>query len=198
MVGEGDSTVAVAAHFVAVAEEGFTGVEVSTAEAALVTPLVAPSADIVAAATTVAAAMAGVAEAMAGAGGATVGAADIGDADTDGAGDLASASGGRIGVGDGGIRMATATTHGITRPTPTILIHTTVLQAIRRVIWILTTGTVILGRQIPTHGPRPARMDPQDPGDPPYQEAHPTRTMQTATSRPLGRVGLLSPLTQRA
>ena len=93
-MGEEDSTVAVAvavaAHFVEVAEEDFTGVEASTAGAALLLPADAPSADIVAAATTaVAAPMAGEAEAMAGAGGATAGVADIGDGDTVGAGDLA-------------------------------------------------------------------------------------------------------------
>jgi hypothetical protein len=142
-VGEEDSTAAVAAHFVEVAEEGFTGAEASTAVAALLTPADAPSADTVAATTAVAAAMAGVAEAMAGA----AGTGDADTADTDGAGDLASASGGRIGVGDwdGGIRMATATAHGITRPTP-ILTHTTVPQATRRVIRILTTAALILGR----------------------------------------------------
>jgi hypothetical protein len=201
-VGEEDSTAVVAAHSMEVAEEGFTGVEASTAEAALLTPADAPSADIVAPATTVvAAAMAGVAEAMAGAGEATVGAADIGDADTDGAGDLD--SGGRIGVGDwdGGIRMATATAHGITRPTPTILTRltrTTVLQAIRRAIWILATATMIPGRQIPTRRPRPTRTDLQGPGGHPHQEAQPTRTIQTATWRPLGCVVLFSPLTRRA
>jgi hypothetical protein len=191
-VGEEDSTVAVAAHFVEVAEEGFTVVEASTAGAAQLTAADAPSADIVAVASAVAAAMAGVAGAMAGAGGATAGAAEVM------AGDLVLASGGRIGVGDwdGGIRTATATPHGITCPTTTILIrltHTTVLQAIR----ILATRTVIPGRQIPTRRPRLIRMDPQDPGDHLHREARPTRTTQTATSRPLECVDLFSPLTRR-
>jgi hypothetical protein len=198
-VGEGDSTVAVAAHFVEVAEEAFTGAEASTVEAALLLPADAPSADIVAAATTaVAAAMAGVAEALAGAGGATAGAAGIGDADTDGAGDLDSASGGPI--GDRGIRMATATAHGITRPTTTILTRltrTTVLQAIRQAIRILATATMIPGRQIPTRRPRPIRTDPQGPGDPPHRGAQPTRTTQT-TWRPLDCVDLFPPLARRA
>jgi hypothetical protein len=188
-VGEEDSTAAVAADFMEVGEEGFTAVEVSTAEATPVTPADTPSVDIVAAATTaVTAAIAGVAEAM-------VGAADIGDTATDGAGDLV--SGGRIGVGDGDgdIRMATATAHGITRLTLMILTHTTVLRTIPQTIRILTTGTAILRLQIPAHGPRPTRTDPQDPGDPRHLEAQPTQTTQTATSRPLRRVGRFSPLT---
>jgi hypothetical protein len=195
-VGEEGFTAAVAADFMEVAEEGFTAVEVSTAEATLVTASDTPSVDIVAAATTaVTVAMAGVAHATAGAGGATVGASDIGVTATDGAGDGDLASGGRIGVGD--IRMATATAHGITRLTRMILTPTTVLQTIRRTIRILTMGTTILRRQIPAggHGPRPTRTDRQDPGDPRYREAQPTRPMQTATSRPLHRVRRFFPLT---
>jgi hypothetical protein len=181
-----DSTAAVAEDFMA-AEEGFTGVEVSTAEAALVTAADIPSADIVAAATTAVAAV------TAGAAGGTAGAEDIGAEDTvtGGAGDLA--LGGRI--GDGDIRMATATARGITRLTLMVLTHTTVFRTIPRTIRILTTGTTILRRQIPAHGPRPTRTDPPDPGDPRYRQAQPTRTTQTATSRPLRRVGRFSPLT---
>jgi hypothetical protein len=186
-VGEEDSTAEVAEDFMEVAEEVFTVVEASTPEGTLGTAADTPLADIVAAATTaVAAAMAGVAEA-------TVGAADIGDTATDGAGDGDLASGGRIGVGD--IRMAMATARGITRLTFMILTHTTVLQTIRRTIRILTTGTAILRRQIPAHGPRPTRTDPQDPGDPRNREVQPTQTTLAATPRPLRQVGRFSPLT---
>ena len=187
-MGEEDSTVVVAAHFMEVAEEGFTGAEASTAEVALLTPADAPSADIVAAATTTA-----VAAVTAGAAGGTAWAEDIGAEDTvtGGAGDLA--LGGRI--GDGDIRMATATARGITRLTLMVLTHTTVFRTIPRTIRILTTGTTILRRQIPAHGPRPTRTGPPDPGDPRYRQAQPTRTTQTATSRPLRRVGRFSPLT---
>jgi hypothetical protein len=176
MVAEEGSTAAEEADFMEVAEEGFTAVEVSTAEAALVSAADTPSAGIVAASTVVAAA--------------TAGAADIGAIeDTVIDGDLA--LGGRIGVGD----IAMATARGITRPTLIILTRTTILRSIRRAIRIRTTGTTMLHRQIPTHGPSPTRTDPQDPGDPRYREAQPTRTMQTATSRPLRRVGRFSPLT---
>jgi hypothetical protein len=185
-VVEEDSTVAVEEDFMEVAEEGFTAVQVSTPEATLGTADTT-TADIVAATmedgatTEVAAVMAGLAGA-----GATAGAEDIGAEDTvtDGAGDGDLASGGRTGVGD--IRMATTTTRGITRPTLIILIRT---------IRILTTGATILHRQILTHGPSPTRTDPPDPGDPRHREAQATRTMQKATSRPLHRVGRLSPLT---
>jgi hypothetical protein len=195
-VGEEDSTAAVAEDFMEVAEEVFTVVEASTPEATLGTAADTPLADIVAAATTaVAAAMAGVAEATVGAGGATVGAADIGDTATDGAGDGDLASAGRIGVGDGDIRMAMATDRGITRLTFMIPTHTTVLQTIRRTTRIQTTGTTILRRQIPAHGPRPTRTDPQDPGDPRNREAQPTQTTLAETPRPLRQVGRFSPLT---
>jgi hypothetical protein len=175
-----------AEHFTAVEAEGFTEVEVSTPEATLRTADTT-TAEIVAATmedgatTEVAAVMVGLAGA-----GATAGAEDIGAEDTvtDGAGDGDLASGGRIGVGD--IRMATTTARGITRPILIILTLT---------IRILTTGTTILHRQILTHGPSPTRTDLQDPGDPRHREAQPTRTTQTATSRPLRRVGRLSPLT---
>ena len=177
---EEDSTAAVEEDFVA-AGEVFTAVEVSTPEATRGTAGDTTTADIVAATTEVAAVMAGLAGA-----GATAGAEDIGAEDTvtDGAGDGDLASGGRTGVGD--IRMATTTTRGITRPTLIILIRT---------IRILTTGATILHRQILTHGPSPTRTDPPDPGDPRHWEAQATRTMQKATSRPLHRVGRLSPLT---
>jgi hypothetical protein len=126
--------------------------------------------------------MAGAAAVTAGAGGAMAGAAGIGAEDTvtDGAGDLA--LGGRIGVGDGDIRMALTTALGITRLALIILTRTTVLRTIPRAILILTTGTAILHRQIPTHGPCPTRTDPQDPGDHRYREAHPTRATQTRFS----------------
>jgi hypothetical protein len=135
-VGEEHST-AVAEDFMGVAEQGFTGVEVSTPEATLGTAADATTEDIVAASTEVAATTE-VAAVMAGAAGAgaTAGAADIGGEDTvtDGAGDGDLASGGRIGVGD--IRMAT-TARGITRQTLIILTRT---------IRILTTGTTTLHR----------------------------------------------------
>jgi hypothetical protein len=185
-VGEGDSTAAVAEDFMEVAEEGFTAVEVSTLEATLGTAGDTTTADIVAhtregVATTEVAAV-------------TAGAEDIGaDTVTDGAGDLA--LGGRIGVGDGDIRMPTTTARGITRPTLIILTRTTVLRTIPRATRILTTGTTILHRQIPTHGPSPTRTVPHNPGDPRYREAQPKQITQTATSRPLRRVGRFSPLT---
>jgi hypothetical protein len=186
-VAEEGFTAAVVVDFMEVAEEGFTGVEVSLVEATLVTAADTPSADFVVAATTV------VAAAMAGPGGATAGAADIGDTATDGGGDLV--SGGRIGVGDGEIRMTTATAHGFTRLTAMILTLTTGHQTIRRTIRILTMGTTILHRQIPARGPSPTRTDPADPGDPRYREAQPRRTTQTAASRPLRCLGPFSPLT---
>ena len=132
---------------------------------------------------------------MAGAAGATAGAEAIGAEDTvmDGAGELA--LDGRIGVGDGDIRMALTTALGITRLALIILTRTTVLRTIPRAILILTTGTAILHRQIPAHGPCPTRTDPQDPGDLRYREAQPIRTTETATLRPLPRVGQFSPLT---
>ena len=161
-------------------------VEVSTAEATLVSAADTPSAGIVVAASTV------VAAATAGAAGATAGAVDIGAIeDTVMDGD----SGGRIGVGDGDIRMAMATARGITRPTLIILTRTTILQTIRQAIRIRTTGTTILHWRIATRGPSPTRTDLQAPGDPRYREAQPPRATQTATSRPLRRVGRFSPLT---
>jgi hypothetical protein len=126
--GEEDSTAAVGEDFMEVAEEGFSGVEVSTPEVTLGTEADATTTDI-AVATTEVGATTEVAPFMAGA-------EDIGAEDTvtDGAGDLA--SGGRIGVGD--IRMATTTARGITRPTLIIILTPT--------IRILTTGTTILHR----------------------------------------------------
>jgi hypothetical protein len=166
-VGEEDSAAAVAEGFMEVAAEGFTVVEVSTA-------------DIVEAATTERGA---ITEAAA----VTAGVEDIGAEDTvtDGAGELA--LGGRIGVGDGDIHMPTTTTPGITRPT-LILIRITVLRTIPRAIRILTTAMTILHRQIPTHGPCPTKTDLQDPGDRRYREAHPIRATEAATSRPVRRV----------
>jgi len=187
---EEDSTAAVG--FMEVAGEGFTGVEVSPAEVTLVTAAGTPQADIMAAATTaVTEGLRGVAGATAGASGATLGAVDMGGTAT--AGDLP--SDGRIGVGDGDIRMATATAPGMTLLTFMILTHTMVLQTIRRTIGILTMRTTILPRQIPADGPRPTRTDLQDPGDLRYREARPRRPTQTATSRPLHRVRRFAPLT---
>jgi hypothetical protein len=164
-VAEEDST---AADFMGVADQGFTGVEVSTPEATLPTAADTTTADIVAVTTE---------------DGATteVPALWLGRGLGDGragrywgrgygygwAGDLA--SGGRIGVGD--IRMATTTARDITRPTLIILTCT---------IPILTTGTTIFHRQILTHGLSPTRTDPQDHGAPRHQEAQPMRTTQTA------------------
>jgi len=181
-VVEEDSTAAVAEDFMGVAEQGFTGVEVSTPEATLDMAADTTTADIVVA-TTEDEATTEVAAVMAGA---TAGAEDIGAQDTvtDGVRDLASV--GRTGVGD--IRMATTTAHGITRPTLIILTRTIGIR-------ILTTGTTILHRQILTHGPSPTRKFPSNPGDRRQRETQPTRTTQTATSRPLHRVGRLSPLT---
>ena len=164
-MAEEDST---AADFMGVADQGFTGVEVSTPEATLPTAADTTTADIVAVTTE---------------DGATteVPALWLGRGLGDGragrywgrgygygwAGDLA--SGGRIGVGD--IRMATTTAQDITRPTLIILTCT---------IPILTTGTTIFHRQILTHGLSPTRTDPQDHGAPRHQEAQPMRTTQTA------------------
>ena len=194
-MGEEDSTAAVAADFMEAAEEGFTGVEVSAAEAVLHSLADAPTADIVAATMEGGAVMAGAAAVTAGAAGATAGAEAIGAEDTvmDGAGELA--LDGRIGVGDGDIRMALTTALGITRLALIILTRTTVLRTIPRAILILTTGTAILHRQIPAHCPCPTRTDPQDPGDHRYREAHPTRATQTAPLLPLRRVSRFSPLT---
>jgi hypothetical protein len=187
-VGEEDSTAAVAADFMEAAEEGFTGVEVSAAESTQGSSADAPMAAIVAA-TMEGGAITAVAA------GATAGVEDTGAEDTvtDGVGELA--LGGRIGVGDGDIRMATTTAPGITRQALIILTRTTVLRTIPRAIQIQPTGTTILHRQIPTHGPCLTRTDPQDPGDHRYREAERIQTTETATSRPLRRMGRLSPLT---
>ena len=197
-MGEEDSTVAVAEDFVAVVEEGLTVEEGSTPEAALGTAGDATTADIVVAttadivvATTEAGATTEVAAVMAGAAGATAGAEDIGAEDTVTDGDLA--LGGRI--GDGDIRIPTTTTRGITLPTLIILTRPTALRTIPRSILILTTGTTILHRQIPTHVPSPTRTAPQAPGDPWYREAQPALTTQTPTWRELSRVGRFPPLT---
>jgi len=170
--GAEDSTAA--ADFMEVAEEGFTAVVDSTAEVILGSAPDTPTAYIVEEALEGGA----ITEVAAG----TVGAEDIGDEGTatDGAGGLA--FGGRIGVGDGDIRMALTTALGTTRLALIILTRTTVLRTIPRAILILTTGTAILHRQIPTHGPCPTRTDPQDPGDHRYREAHPTRATQTRFS----------------
>jgi hypothetical protein len=165
------------------AGEVFTAVEVSTPEATRGTAGDITTADIVAVTTEdgptteVAAVMAG----------ATAEAEDIGAEDTVTDGDGGLASVGRTGVG--GIRMATTTTRGITAPT--LIILTRIIR-----IRILTTGmTMKLHRQIPTHSPSPTRTLPSNPGDPRHRETQSVRTTQTATSRPLHRVGRLSPLT---
>ena len=193
--GEEDSTEAVAEgftvaeDFMEVAEERFAGAEVSAGEAALGSAADARSADFVEAASIEVAAV------SAGAAGASAGAEGIGAEDTvtDGAGDLA--LGGRIGVGDGDIRMATTTAPGIMAPTRMILTRTTVLRTIPRAILIPTTGTAILHQQITAHGPGLTRTDPQDPGDHRYREAERTQTTETVTPGALRRVGRLSPLT---
>ena len=84
------------------------------------------------------------------------------DTVTDGAGDGELASVGRTGVGDIR-RMATTTTRGITHPTHIILTLTIPIR-------ILTTGSTILHRQIPTHGPSPTGRFPSNPGDPSHRE----------------------------
>jgi hypothetical protein len=106
--------------------------------------------------------------------GATGGAAGIGAEDmvTDGAGELA--LGGRIGAGDGVIRIPLITVPGITRLDLIILTRTTALRAILRAIRILATGMTILPRQIPTRGLSPIRAGRQDPGDHRYLQARPT------------------------
>jgi hypothetical protein len=201
VVVEEDSTAVVEEDFMELVEEGFTAVEVFTPEATPGTAADTTTADIVAAitedvattqvATTEDVATTEAAAVMAGAVGAgvTAGAEDIGAEDTvtDGAGVGDLASGGRIGVGD--IRMATTTTRGTTHPTLIILTRTIPIR-------ILTTGTTILHRQLLTHRPSPTRKFPSNPGDSRQREkTQPTRTTQTATSRPLHRVGRLSPLT---
>ena len=199
-VAEG-STEAVVEDFMAVAEEGSAGVEVSTAEGDQGSAADAASADIVAATSeggvsTVVAGVSGGASALA----EDSGAEDLGAEDSvaDGAGDLA--LGGRIGAGDMDIPMATATARGITRPTliiltRTILTRTTVLRTIPRAILIPATGTTILHRQIPMYGLGPTRTDRQDPGDPRYRKVERMQTTETATLEPLRRTGGFSPLT---
>jgi hypothetical protein len=102
--------------------------------------------------------------------------------------------GGRIGVGDGDILMVT-TAPGTTGLALIIRTRITVLRTILRAIPIRAMGTTILRRQIQTRGPCPTRTDLQDPGDHRYREAERIQTTETATSRPLRRVGRLSPLT---
>jgi len=189
---EEDSTAAVAVDSTEVAEQRFTGEGVLAAEAAPRTSAEARMADIVAA-TMVGAAITegGATTVVAGVtAGATGGVAGIGAEDmvTDGAGELA--SGGRIGVG--AILMPPITVPGITGLILIILTRTMVLRMIPVAIRILTAGTTILRRQIPTHGRSPTSTDRQEPGDRRYLEAHPTRATQTATLR---RVGQFCPLT---
>jgi hypothetical protein len=169
-----DSTEAWAEDFMEVAEERSAEVEVSTAEDALCSAADASATSEVAAV--------------------SAGAEEIGAEDSvseeDGGLDLA--LGGR--VGDGDIRMAT-TARGTTRPILITLTRTTVLRTIPQGIRILTMGTTILHRQIPRFGLSPTRTDPQDLGDLRYQEAERIQITETAMSRPLHRVGRLSPLT---
>jgi len=182
-VGE-DSTAAGAEDFMEVAEERFAEVEVSTAADAPGSEVAQGSAADASATSEVAAVSAGAEE---------IGAEDT-VSEEDGDGDLDLALGGRIGVGDGDIRMAT-TARGTTRPILITLTRTTVLRTIPPGIRILTTGTTILHRQVPRFGLSPTRTDPQDPGDLRYQEAERMQITETATSRPLRRAVLLSPLT---
>ena len=188
-----DSTAA--EGFMEVAAQRFTGVGVLAPESTLGSAADTPTADIVGAPmqgaaiteggdiTEFTAVTAGAVEATAGAG-AMGGAAGIGAEDmvTDGAGDLA--LGGRIGVGDGAgdIHMAPTTAPGITRLALIILIRTMVLRTIPQAIRILATGTTILRRKIPAHGPCPTRTGRRNPGDHPYREAHRTRATQTRFS----------------
>ena len=160
----------------AVAEEGFTGVEASTPEATL--DITADTTTDIMAATMEDGAITEAAVVMAGA---TAEAEDIGAEvmATDGDGGLASV--GRTGVGD--IRMAT-TIRGITLPA--LIILTRIIR-----IGILTKGTTILDRHILTDRPRPTRKFPSNPGDTRHRET--LRTTQTATWRPLHRVGRSSP-----
>ena len=171
-MGEGDST-AEAEDFMEAEGERFAEAEASPGEAGLGSWADARSADFVEAVSIeVAVVSAGVAGASAGVEG--IGAEDTG---TDGAGDLA--SGGRIGVGEGAIRMATTTAPGIMGIALIILIRITVLRTILRAIRILTMGTTIL--RIPMHGRSLTRTDLQDPGDHRYREAARMQTTRTAT-----------------
>jgi hypothetical protein len=144
-VGEGDST-AEAEDFMEAEGERFAEAEASQGAAGLGSSADARSADFAAEASIEVAAVSG------GAAGASAGAEGIGaeDTGTDGAGDLA--LGGRIGVGQGAIRMATTTAPGIMGMTLIILTRTTVLRTIPRATRILTMGTTILHRRIPMHG----------------------------------------------
>lgn len=170
---EEDST-AEAEGFMEAAGERFAEAEASPGEAGLGSWADARLADFVEAASIeVAAVSAGVAGASAGVEG--IGAEDTG---TDGAGD--SALGGRTGVGEGAIRMATTTAPGIMGMTLIILTRTTVLRTIPRAIRILTMGTTILRRR-PMHGRSLTRTDLQGPGDRRYREAARMQTTRTAT-----------------
>lgn len=175
-----------------VAEQRFTVEEVLAAVAAPRTSAEARTADIVAATMEGAAITEGgvTTEVAAVTAGATGGAVGIGAEDTvtDGAGELA--LGGHIGVG--AIRTPLTSVPGITGLTLIILTRTTVLRMIPVAIRILTAGTTILPRQIPTHGRSPTRADLQEPGDLRFPQAYPTRAMQTAM---LLRVGQFCPLT---
>jgi hypothetical protein len=178
-----------AEDFTEAAEGRSAGAEVSTAEVVLGSEADATSADFVAA-TSAGGAPSVVAAVSAEAAG--VLAEDLGAEDlvTDGAGDLA--LGGRIMVG--AIRMA-ITARGITRPTLILITRSMVLRTIPRARLILTTGTTVLHRRIPMHGPDPTGTDLQAPGDPRYREAERMQTTQIATSGRLRRAGGCSPLT---
>jgi hypothetical protein len=187
-----DSTAAVAADFMEAAEQRFMAEEVLAVESTLHTLVDDPTLAIVAATTQGTAITEGTVTTEVTAG-ATAGAADIGAEDmvTDGAGELA--LGGRIGVGDGAIRMPPITVPGITGLTLIILTRATVPRTIPMAIRILTTETTILPRQIPTHGRSRTRADLQEPGDLRCLEGHPTRATQTAAQR---REGQFYPLTR--
>jgi len=184
---EEDSTAAVAADFMA-AGQRFTGVEVSAAECTLGLSVDARTADIMVATMEGGATTADITAVTAGAAG--IGAMDM---VMDGAGELALA--GRIGVGDGDIRMAPTTIRDITRLDLITLTRPTVLRAIPRPIRIKATGATILHREIPTHGRSLTRTVPQDTGRHRRRETYSVRTTETLAPRPLRRVGRFCPLT---
>ena len=181
---EEDSTAAVAEDFMEVAEQGFTGVEVSTPEATLDIAADTPTADIVAA-TTEDAATTEVAAVMAGGVGLRPGRKILGP----------------------GIRL---------RMGLGIWLRLAVL-GLGISVWLLlqpryyapdpyysypyyphpdpNNGDDDPRPADPNARPEPNRKVPSNPGDPRHRETQPTRTTQTATSRPLHRVGRLSPLT---
>jgi hypothetical protein len=166
---EEDSTAAVVVADFMASGQRFTGVEVSAAESTPGLSVDARTADIMAAITEGGATTADITAVTAGAAG--IGAMDM---VMDGVGELASA--GRIGVGDGDIRMAPTTTRDITRLDLITLTRPTVLRAIPRALRIKATGTTILHRQIPTHGRSLTRTVLQDTGRHRHRETYSVRT----------------------